>query len=282
MMRVHQWVKNLLIFLPLVLSHSLSDIDKVMNSFYGFLLFSFAASGIYIFNDLIDLAHDRAHPVKARRQLASGEIPVLHGVILGFLLWSVALVTSFIYFDILFLLIIGYIILNFLYSSFLKKLVLIDVLVLAGFYTLRIIIGAVMAGVSMSYWLLTFSLFVFFSLALVKRYSEIAFHTEENSGVKGRGYHSEDKLITTILGVASGLMSILVMALYINDPHTRELYSHAAWLWVTIPALLYWMSRLWLLAHRKMITDDPMLFALKDIESYLTAIVLAFGFYMAV
>ena len=157
-----------------------------------------------------------------------------------------------------------------------------DVVVLAGFYTVRIIIGSVMTGVGLSFWLLTFSLFVFFSLALVKRYSEIAFHTDDESKVKGRGYHSEDELITTILGVGSGLVSILVMALYIHDPHTRELYSNPNWLWFTIPALLYWMSRLWLLAHRKMITDDPILFALKDIESYATAVILAFGFYMAI
>jgi len=282
MMRMHQWVKNLLIFLPLLLSHTVTDIDKFFQVCYGFILFSFAASGIYIFNDLIDLNNDRAHPKKSKRPLATGEVPVSHGFIAGTLLWSISLIVSFIYFDLLFLLIVGYIVLNFLYSTTLKKLVLIDVVVLAGFYTIRIIIGSVMAVADISFWLLTFSLFVFFSLALVKRYSEIAFHTEDNTGVRGRGYHSEDELITTILGVASGLMSILVMALYIHDPHTQQLYSNSNWLWLTIPVLLYWMSRLWLLAHRRQITDDPILFALKDVESYATAVLLMFGFYMAI
>jgi 4-hydroxybenzoate polyprenyltransferase len=245
-------------------------------------LFSFAASGIYIFNDLFDLDHDRAHPTKSKRPLASGQIPVAHGIVVGSLLWGVSLVTSFIYFKLLFLLILGYIVLNFIYSTVLKKVVLVDVVVLAGFYTVRIIIGAVITGVGLSFWLLTFSLFVFFSLALVKRYSEIAFHTKKATGVKGRGYHSEDALITTMLGVASGLLSVLVMALYIHDPYTQELYSNPNWLWFTIPALLYWMSRLWLLAHRNLITDDPILFALKDLESYITAAVLLFGFYMAI
>lgn len=281
-MRIHQWVKNVLILLPLLLSHSILDSEKVLLAFYGFILFSFAASGIYIFNDLIDLGHDRVHPLKSRRPMASGEVPAVHGFMLGILLWAVSLIVSFIYFKLLFLLITGYIVLNFVYSTILKKVVLMDVVVLAGFYTIRIIIGSVMTGVGLSFWLLTFSLFIFFSLALVKRFSEIAFHTDEKSQVKGRGYHSEDELVTTILGVSSGLISILVMALYINDPHTTELYADANWLWLTIPALLYWVSRLWLLAHRKMITDDPILFALKDIESYVTGAVLVFAFSMAV
>ena len=282
MMRIHQWVKNILILLPLLLSHSVADIDKIFLAGYGFILFSFAASGIYIFNDLIDLDNDRGHPKKSKRPLASGEAPVAHGFVVGLLLWTISLVISFIYFDLLFLLIIGYIVLNFIYSTVLKKLVLIDVVALAGFYTIRIIIGSVMTGINISFWLLTFSLFVFFSLALVKRYSEIAFHTDEKSEVKGRGYHHEDELITTILGVASGLISVLVMALYIHDPHTRQLYSNSNWLWLTIPVLLYWMSRLWLLAHRRQITDDPILFALKDVESYITAALLMLGFYMAI
>jgi len=260
----------------------LKGVDKIIAACYGFFLFSFAASGIYIFNDLFDLKHDRAHPSKSRRQLASGEVPVAHGFVVGMLLWTVSLTVSFIYFKLLFLLIAGYIVLNFVYSTILKKAVLVDVVVLAGFYTVRIIIGAVMAGVGLSFWLLTFSLFVFFSLALVKRYSEIAFQTRKKSEVKGRGYHAEDALITTILGVASGLLSVLVMALYIHDPRTQELYSNPNWLWFTIPALLYWMSRLWLLAHRNLIKDDPIIFALKDIESYVTAAVLVFGFYMAI
>jgi 4-hydroxybenzoate polyprenyltransferase len=253
-----------------------------LDAFFGFILFSFAACGIYIFNDLVDLNHDRAHPVKSKRPLASGMVPVAHGLIVGGLLWIIALSTAYVYFDLLFFFILGYIILNFAYSTIFKKLVLIDVVVLAGFYTIRIIIGSVITEVALSFWLLTFSLFVFFSLALVKRYSEIAFHTSKSSEVKGRGYHSEDEMITTILGVASGLISILVMALYINDPHTQELYSNENWLWLTIPALLYWMSRLWLLAHRNQITVDPIIFALKDVESYIIAMIIAFAFYMAI
>ena len=183
--------------------------------------------------------------------------------------------------DYLFLILAGYIVLNFAYSFMLKRLVLVDVVLLAGFYIIRIITGAVITEVDLSFWLITFSLFVFFSLALVKRYSEIALYTEESSEVKGRGYIREDEFITSILGVASGLISVLVMALYIRDEHTRIMYSDSNWLWLTIPALLYWVSRLWLLAHRKMLAEDPIYFAIKDKESYLILIVLLFSVYMA-
>ncbi len=282
LMRPHQWVKNVLVLVPLVLSHSITDLDKVLLATYGFILFSLTASGIYIFNDLVDINHDRGHPKKSRRPLAAGEVPIIHGALLGTVLWAVSLSISFIYFGYLFYILLGYIVLNFLYSFLLKRLVLVDVVVLAGFYIIRIIAGAVITEASLSFWLITFSLFVFFSLALVKRYSEIALYTEKASEVKGRGYIQEDEIITTILGVASGLVSVLVMALYIHDDHTREMYTDSIWLWLTIPALLYWVSRLWLIAHRKMLVDDPIYFAIKDKESYLILCVLLFSIYMAI
>ena len=281
MIRLHQWVKNLLIFVPLILSHSILELDKVMTTVYGFVLFSLAASGIYVFNDLIDLNNDRTHPQKSKRALASGAVPVAHGFIIGSLFWLVSLGFSFVYYEYLFVLIVGYIALNFIYSTILKRLVLLDVVVLAGFYILRLTVGAVMTGESLSFWLITFSLFIFFSLALVKRYIEIAYHMQGRSEIRGRGYCKEDEVITSILGVASGLISVLVMALYIHDPHTLELYSDANWLWMTIPALLYWVSRLWLLAHRNEIGDDPISFAIKDPESYLVALVLSLSVYVA-
>ena len=281
LMRPHQWVKNVLILLPLVLSHSFTDVDKVLLSVYGFILFSLTASGIYIFNDLVDISNDRVHPVKSKRPLAAGEVSVVHGVMLGLLLWTVSLTVAYLKFDYLFLILLGYIVLNFLYSFLLKRLVLVDVVVLAGFYIIRIITGAVIIKVALSFWLITFSLFVFFSLALVKRYSEIALYTQDSTEVKGRGYLREDEFITTILGVASGLVSVLVMALYIHDDRTRIMYSDSNWLWLTIPALLYWVSRLWLLAHRKLLTEDPIRFAIRDKESYLILGILLFSVYMA-
>lgn len=281
MIRMHQWVKNLLIFFPLILSHSILDLDKVFETLTGFILFSLTASGIYVFNDLLDLNNDRTHPRKSRRALASGDVPVLHGLLVGVVLWGVALGVSFARYDFLFVLLTGYIALNFIYSTILKRLVLLDVVVLAGFYILRLIVGAVMTGDTLSFWLITFSLFIFFSLALIKRYIELAHHMQGRSAIRGRGYSKEDEVITSILGVASGLVAVLVMALYIHDTRTLELYAHADWLWMTIPALLYWISRLWMLAHRNEIGDDPISFAIRDPESYLVAVVLSLSIYLA-
>ncbi|VAW90845.1 hypothetical protein MNBD_GAMMA21-582 [hydrothermal vent metagenome] len=281
LMRPHQWVKNVLILVPLVLSHSVTDVDKVLLSAIGFILFSLTASGIYVFNDLVDISNDRVHPIKSKRPIAAGEVSVLHGVVLGLLLWIISLSVAYFNFDFLFLILLGYIVLNFLYSFLLKRLVLVDVVVLAGFYIIRIITGAVIVKVALSFWLITFSLFMFFSLALAKRYSEIALYTRESTEVKGRGYIREDEFITTILGVASGLVSVLVMALYIHDDRTRIMYSDSNWLWITIPALLYWVSRLWLLAHRKLLAEDPIRFAIRDKESYLIFGVLLFSVFMA-
>ena len=282
LMRPHQWVKNVLIFVPLVLSHSIFDLDKALLTALGFILFSLAASGIYVFNDLVDINNDRTHPLKAKRPLACGAVSIVHGAVLGIILWSVSLSLSYVYFDYLFLLIVGYITLNFLYSFVLKRLVLVDVVVLAVFYIVRIIVGAVITGVELSFWLLTFSLFVFFSLALVKRYSEITLFTKATTDVQGRGYSREDEFITAVLGITSGLVSVLVMALYINDEHTRIMYSNSSWLWLAIPALLYWISRLWLLANRKVLTDDPISFAIKDKVSYLILSILLVSVYMAI
>lgn len=282
LMRPHQWVKNVLIFVPLILSHLVFDADKVFTAAFGFVLFSLAASGIYVFNDLLDISNDRMHPTKSKRPLASGELPVINGAILGIVLWSVSLSLSFIFFEYLFLLIVAYIAANFLYSLLLKRLVLIDAFALAGFYIARIIIGAIITKVSLSFWLVTFSLFAFFSLALVKRYIEITLFTGDADNLKGRGYNKEDELITTILGVTSGLIAVLVLALYIHDENTRSMYSHLDWLWIPIPALLYWISRVWLLAHRRVLADDPISFAIKDKMSYFVLIVILFSVYMAI
>jgi 4-hydroxybenzoate polyprenyltransferase len=271
-LRVHQWAKNVLLFLPIIAGHRF-DLETVAATFLGFFCFCFAASSAYLINDLLDLPGDRDHPRKARRPFASGQIPITHGVILATLLMGAALGLSMLlptrFVGILFV----YVTCTLGYSLLLKRKVMIDVITLGGLYTLRVYGGLAAINAHQTQWLLMFSLFLFLSLAIVKRCSEIVDkRAAGKAGLMGRGYQVEDLSALLPLGAAAGYGSVLVVALYMSSPEMATLYSHPNRLWLICPLLAYWISRVIILANRGVLHDDPVIFALKDRVSWATGI----------
>jgi 4-hydroxybenzoate polyprenyltransferase/phosphoserine phosphatase len=267
-LRPHQWAKNLLIFLPLLAGHSF-DSNSIGRSLIAFLCFCLAASSAYLINDVLDLPGDREHPRKRNRPFASGAIPVWHGPVLAALLMAGAFAAS----AALPLWFVGvlalYVTTTLAYSLFLKRKVLIDVIVLGALYTVRVLGGVAAVGVEQSPWLLMFSLFLFLGLAIVKRCSElVARRAEGKLATAGRGYHLEDLNILLALGAASAYGAVLVVALYIGSPEVQELYRHPERLWLICPLLLYWTSRVLILSNRNELHDDPVIFALTDRVSW--------------
>jgi 4-hydroxybenzoate polyprenyltransferase/phosphoserine phosphatase len=267
-LRLHQWLKNLLIFVPLLAAHQLSWGPALWKTALAFLAFSLCASSVYVLNDLLDLASDRQHIRKRKRPFAAGLIPVVHGVFLI----PVLLGSAFALASLLALEFIGvmaaYFLLTLSYSLLLKRQVIVDVLLLAGLYTLRVVAGSAATGIVPSFWLLAFSMFLFLSLAMVKRYSELLVTLQQNkSTTPGRGYLVEDLPVLMSTGTGSGLVAVMVFALYINNPDITHIYATPVWLWLVAPLLLYWVSRLWMKTHRGEIDDDPIVFALRDWQS---------------
>jgi len=264
-MRLQQWIKNLLVFLPLAGAHQLFNLPLLMQAALAFIAFGLCASSVYILNDLMDLESDRQHPRKRRRPFAAGVISPLAGLALAALLlvgaFSIALAMSPAFIGWLGV----YFGLTMAYTFFLKRRVLVDCLTLGALYTLRIVAGGAAVGVPASFWLLAFSLFLFLSLAFVKRYSELMVLSKaERTDAHGRGYLTDDLSIVQTMGVASGFTAVMLMALYINGDTVLKLYSRPEVLWLTIPVLLYWVSRMWMQAHRGNMDDDPVIFAVKD------------------
>lgn len=264
--RLSQWLKNLLVFLPLLLAHVADDPMLVGKSVIAFLAFGMCASSVYLLNDLLDLSHDRKHPTKRNRPLAAGTLSLKTAIMLIPLLLACAFgLAAFL--PVEFLAVLGvYYIMTLGYSLRLKRIAMLDVLVLAFLYTLRIVAGAAAVTVVPSFWLLAFSTFLFLSLALVKRYTEFAVATPAE-GLRGRGYVAVDKETVAQFGISSGFISALVLALYINGETVVEMYSRPGLLWALCPLLLYIIGRVWLLARRGMIDDDPVVFAAKDRRS---------------
>lgn len=269
--RPHQWLKNVLIFLPLLAAHQV-DATSIAKATLAFVAYCLIASSVYLLNDLLDLAADRAHPRKRARPFASGALP---------LAWGTALVPGLLIAGSLVSLLLGpaflaimaiYYILTTIYSFVLKRLLIIDICALAALYTLRIVAGGVATDVYLSVWLLAFSIFFFFSLAAMKRQTELVSSVEEGKGkAHGRGYVIGDLPLVTNMAVGSGYVSVLVMALYLNSPAVRQLYSETAPLWGTCLVLLFWLSRMVMLAHRGQMQDDPVVFAAQDKVSMLCA-----------
>jgi len=263
-MRLHQWLKNLLVFIPLATSHQLS-VSSFFDCVFACIAFSLCASGVYILNDLFDLQSDRAHPRKRMRVLASGLLPISIGfAAVPFLLGASALIGALLptRFQ---LILLAYFLATCAYSFYLKRIVLVDVVILAGLYTLRVIAGAAAIRVEPSFWLLAFSMFLFFSLALVKRSAELTVQNRNNKPItEGRGYRTADHEYLHSMGTASGYLAVLVIALYINSPQVTQLYSEPRALWLLCPLLLYWTSRMWLKAGRGEMHDDPLVFSALD------------------
>ncbi len=271
-LRPHQWVKNLIIFVPLVTSHRFVETTLVMKAALAFVAFSLCASGVYVLNDVLDLEADRQHERKKRRPLASGDLPVSAGLVLIPALFALgAAAAAFLPWG--FMLVLGvYILLTTSYSWRLKKIVLLDVFVLAALYTIRLIAGHEATKIAYSFWLLAFSMFIFLSLALLKRFTELAAARQQDKpGPAGRGYVAGDLELVAMLGIGSGFLSVLVMALYVKSPelNAEQMYQNPMLLLLICPLLMFWVSRVWLLAHRGQMHDDPVVFALKDGVSYI-------------
>ena len=267
-LRLHHWVKNVLIFVPLLAAHRWTDGTGWLNAFLGFLAFGLCASSVYLANDLLDLESDRHHPRKRRRPLAAGALSIGAAVVAAPLLVLAAYVvawqvnTSFVAWLTI------YFALTCFYSLGLKRLILVDCLTLAILYTLRIIAGTAAAAVPMSFWALTFCGSLFLSLALVKRYAELLVQMAAGrEKAHGRGYVVGDAPVLRSLGVAAGYMAVVVLALYLNSPAVRQLYRTPELLALAVPIVVYWVSWIWLCATRGEMHDDPLVFAFKDRSS---------------
>jgi 4-hydroxybenzoate polyprenyltransferase/phosphoserine phosphatase len=272
-LRPHQWVKNLIVFVPLLTSHKITEWPLPLDALIGFIAFCCCASATYVLNDLFDLAADRHHPTKRLRPFAAGDLPLPIGLVaFPVLLAAGALLGLQLGLGFLAVLAI-YCTLTTSYSWWLKKIALLDVFCLAGLYTLRLIAGHEATGIVFSFWLLVFSMFIFLSLALVKRYLELENARQQGKAIPGRGYAAGDAPVVATLGASSGFLAVLVLALYVNSPEVRLLYRTPTWLLLICPLLLYWISRVWLMAHRGQMHEDPIVFALKDKVSYLIGLV---------
>jgi 4-hydroxybenzoate polyprenyltransferase len=268
MLRCHQWLKNVLIAVPIVLAHDVLNVGLLTAVALAMLAFSATASAIYILNDLFDLEADRAHARKKRRPFASGEISVPVGLASMVGLLAVAALTCLFLPPLFALVLLVYLFATTAYSIAVKRMLLIDILMLAGLYTMRLIAGATATNIDASFWLLAFSGFFFLSLALVKRYVELA-NTNVPAGerVAGRGYRPEDLPMVMQAGVSSAFAATLVLALYIDSVAVRELYGHPWMIWPLAPVVLYINLRLWVLALRGQMDEDPVVFIIQDWRS---------------
>lgn len=270
-LRVHQWLKNVLLFLPLVAAHRWGQADVLTATFGAFVSFGLVASATYVLNDLLDLSSDRKHPRKRFRPLASGRISIEDAIILASVVFLAGMWLSSAVHPQLPLMLLGYVALTVLYSTVLKTYALIDVLVLAGLYTYRVFVGAVIVSVHVSSWLLAFSMALFFSLALVKRLSEIRrFESAERLWIAGRGYRKDDWPVLMALGGASSVSAVVLTALYLESAQAHGMYTSPERLWLVCPLLLYWLSRLWLKTSRGEMADDPLVFTVRDRGSLAT------------
>ena len=277
-MRPHHWLKNGLVFVPILLNHDVFDPEALWHGLIAFVAFSLIASAIYLLNDIKDVEADRRHPTKRRRPLAAGEITAAQAYaavpVLLVAAFSTALLVpqprNFL------LVLLAYLFLAIAYLLVLKRKLLVDVLGLAAMHTLRILAGSAAAAIPASSWLLAFSMFLFLSLALVKRYAELRL-TQDQSGLKnaGRGYHAEDLEALSQLGMASGCTCALIMALYVDSANVKQLYRHPELIWLICPIILYQMARIWFLARRGQMPDDPLVFMIRDWRSQFMGLLVA-------
>lgn len=272
-LRIHQWAKNGLLFIPIFTAHKFHEYDLIINTILAFISFGICASATYIINDLLDLEADRAHAVKRNRPFASGNLDLDTGILVSILLLLASLVIGYFVSLAFIVVLVLYLVVTILYSFYLKKLQTVDVIVLASLFTVRVIAGAAAINVMPSFWLLSFSMFIFLSLALVKRVAELI-KTQELKGdtsIIGRGYFTADIVILQSLGGAAGFIAVLVFALYINSSEVIEQYTHPEILWLMCPILGYWIMRIWMLVARNQMDQDPIFFAIKDRNSWYAA-----------
>lgn len=264
-LRPHQWAKNLLVGLPLLTAHRLGDPTALAHGATAFVALCLVASAGYLINDLVDVPHDRSHPRKRARPFASGALPLQLGIVAAPVLGGAGFLVAAALSPLFAATVAAYFALTVAYSFSLKRVAILDVIVLSLLYTVRVLAGAAAIPVVATFWLLAFCTFLFLSLAMAKRYVEldrlVTIGAQES---KGRGYTASDAPMIASLGTAAGLMSVLVLALYIDSPNIAPLYQRAEFLWALCLVLLYWIGRVWLLAHRGELHDDPVVFALSD------------------
>jgi 4-hydroxybenzoate polyprenyltransferase len=280
-LRPRQWIKNLLLAVPLVLAHE--GPERLLGVVWGFVAFCLAASAGYVINDLLDREADRQHPTKRTRPFASGALSPRQGALLAAGLTLGALAIALLCVGTPFAgMVVLYLALTLAYSLYFKEKLFVDVLLLAGLYCLRVLSGAVAADVLVSPWLLGFSLFFFLSLAFVKRYSEVRrFADAAGAQLARRNYRSDDLGLIQTLGPTSAYLSVLVLALYITSRDVTRLYATPQLLWLVCPILLYWVTRIWFLAARDELPDDPVLFAAGDPQSYVAAALIGLAGFLA-
>lgn len=272
-MRVHQWIKNLLVLVPLLTAFSFFDLTRIAATFLAFGAFSLTASATYIFNDLLDLESDRAHPRKSGRPFASASLSILHGWVAAMFLLAGGIGLAFSLSDGFAAVLLIYLVTTSAYSLVFKRYVLVDVIVLSLLYTLRILAGSVAIGVAVSPWLLAFSVFIFLSLALVKRCSELVVSEQMGrAAVRGRDYRVADLVVLWPLGVGASLAAVVVFGLFISAPETLARYATPQLLWLVAIGLIYWLARLWVKTSRGEMHDDPVVYAIKDRGSRLTVL----------
>jgi 4-hydroxybenzoate polyprenyltransferase len=263
-LRPHQWVKNVLLFVPLVAAHALTNTEAWWKAGLAFVAFSALASSVYTLNDWLDVAEDRKHPTKRLRPLASGALTKkLAALLIGALVTTSAAVAWGLGSADFAAYLLLYLAVNILYSVKGKKLLGLDAVCLALLYTLRLLAGGAAVGIPVSFWLMTFSSFFFLSLALLKRTSELV-QSGSVSGSHSRAYAVGDIEVIVSLGTAASLVSGLVLLLYLNSPAVAALYPHPERLWFVLPVLFYWKLRVWILARRGEISQDPVSYALRD------------------
>ncbi len=283
-LRMHQWLKNALIFVPLLAAHRFVQLDLLRDGVFAFFCFGLCASSVYILNDLLDLCDDRHHKSKCHRPFASGRLSIKAGLILVPTLLLTAFGAALVLLPWQFSAVMAaYYGLTLAYSLQLKRLMAWDVIALAMLYTARIIAGVAAFNLTLTFWILAFSMFIFLSLAMVKRYAELrdARAREVNTFARGRGYYPGDLDMIASLGASSGYLAVMVLALYIQDAKTTALYVTPHVIWLACPLLLFWVTRVWMLTHRGQMNEDPVVFAIRDRTSQLIGAVFLLMFWIA-
>lgn len=282
-LRLHQWLKNVLLFLPAIAAHRWADVSVLLPLLGAFVCFGLVASATYVLNDLLDLDSDRKHPRKRLRPIASGALSIQHAVLIALGVFVAGMLLAVLVHPRLPVLLLGYVVLTVFYSTVLKTYAMLDVLMLAGLYSYRVFAGGVVASVAVSSWLLAFSMAVFFSLALVKRCSEIRkLDASDKTWVAGRGYRKDDWAVLLALGAASALSAVVLIAMYVDSTQARGMYSAPERIWLVCPLLVYWLSRLWIKTSRNEMTDDPLVYTVKDRGSLVTLACVAIVFVSAI
>ena len=275
-LRIHQWIKNVLVFVPMLAAHQITTLN-LKYSFYAFFSFCLIASSVYIINDLLDLKADRSHPYKKLRPFASGKISVKNGMAIFFVLFFLGNTMSLFVGLEFFFLVSTYWMLAFIYSLVLKKIVILDIIILGVLYTLRIVGGSFATEIQISFWLFAFSIFLFLSLAAVKRQSELVeLKKRKKFKTIGRGYNINDLTLVTTISLSAGFISVLIVGLYINSPDVLNLYSKPWTLGLSCLVLLFWIMKMVFASSRGLIHLDPIVYALKDSISRLCFLAILF------